>query len=53
MTKVGMIPPIANPIFQSRAVPLARTSVGKRSLRNTRSGTYDAAPKNYRIKPDR
>ncbi len=37
-TKVGIMPPSAKPIFQDRPVPLARISVGNRSLRKIRIG---------------
>jgi hypothetical protein len=37
-TKVGIIPPIANPMFHDSPVPVERSAVGKRSLRKTTSG---------------
>ena len=37
-TKVGIMPPSAKPIFQDNPVPLARISVGNRSLRKIRIG---------------
>ena len=43
-TAVGIIPPIAKPIFQERPVPVARIEVGKRSFRKIRIGAYPALP---------
>ena len=37
-TAVGIIPPIAKPMFQESPVPVARIAVGKRSFRKIRIG---------------
>lgn len=37
-TKVGIVPPRAKPMFHDNPVPLARSAVGKRSLRKITMG---------------
>ncbi len=37
-TTVGIIPPIAKPMFHESPVPVARIAVGKRSFRKIRIG---------------
>ena len=47
VTKLGMVPPIAKPMFQDKPVPLARMAVGKRSLRKAMSGPQRAVPRKH------
>jgi hypothetical protein len=45
-TKTGANPPNAKPRFHDRLVPLARTAVGKRSLRKIMAGPIAALARN-------